>query len=517
MVENPVAMLQAILHWTGGQPFLTQKICQLVISVVEQADTSLLQISPHYDTLWIDEVVRAYMLDNWEIHDEPVHLRTIRDRLFWNENRTGRLLGIYQQLLRGQLVALDDSREQIELLLSGLVVRQSNHLAIKNLIYQHVFNLAWVNQQLNHLRPYAAAIDAWVASKRRDASKLLWGQSLLLAQQWAQNKSLSDLDYQFLAASQDAERQVIQQQLQAQQESERFFRQIAEAMPQIMWIIEPNGKLSYTNQQLNTFLGRTLSEVADWKRLDLIHPDDRSNNLAAWTHSLKTGEPYEVQLRIQDGSGNYRWFLNRAIPIRDINNQVIKWFGTSTDLDNLKRSEEVRRLQEVEKWLRQEQRASRLQKWLLGNISLAFVIASLLGLYAFSQHQEATLREIEGIANVSEAQFVSGNRLDAVVSAIKAHAKLSKLPNVPVKLATNIDLDLRRPTFQVVERNRLNGNEGKVRSVAISASGRLIAAAHQLGKITLWGDDGVLLKVLNGHKGEVFDVTFSPKGGFFRT
>lgn len=132
------------------------------------------------------------------------------DRLFWNENRTGRLLGIYQQLLQGEAVLLDDSREQIELLLSGLVVRQGNHLAIKNLIYQQVFSLEWVNQQLSRLRPYADAINGWITSGRSD-SQLLRGQTLLAAQQWAQDKSLSDLDYQFLAASHDAERQSIQQ------------------------------------------------------------------------------------------------------------------------------------------------------------------------------------------------------------------------------------------------------------------------------------------------------------------
>ncbi|GET37159.1 AAA-like domain-containing protein [Microseira wollei] len=93
VMEQPLATLEAILHWTGGQPFLTQKLCQLAIDAIAQAKTS--------PALQVDELVRAYVLDNWEAQDEPVHLRTIRDRLFWNENRTGRLLGIYQQLLQG--------------------------------------------------------------------------------------------------------------------------------------------------------------------------------------------------------------------------------------------------------------------------------------------------------------------------------------------------------------------------------------------------------------------------------
>lgn len=509
VMEQPIATLEAILHWTGGQPFLTQKLCQLAIDAIAQAETSRRKIPPGMEALWVDDLVRAYVLDNWEANDEPVHLRTIRDRLFWNENRTGRLLGIYQQLLQGEAVPLDDSREQIELLLVGLVVRQGDRLAIKNPIYQQVFHQEWVNRQLSRLRPYAPAIDGWVASGRQDASYLLRGQSLLDAQQWARDKSLSDLDYQFLAASQDAEPQSIQQQLEAQQESERFFRQLAEAVPQIVWIVEPDGTLSYTNQQGSTFAGRSLSEVSDWKRLDVVHPEDLPSSLAAWEHALETGEPYEVQLRIQDAQGNYRWFLNRAIPIHDASGQVIKWFGTSTDLDNLKREEEIRRLPEVEKRLQQEQRASRLQKWLLATVSMAFIIASGLGLYAFAQRRNATLRQIEAIANKSEALFASGNRLDAQVTAIKAQTSLYQMHQAPTELGTQVNRELRRAAFQVVERNRFNAEKGRVRGIAIGPDGQRIAAAYEKPVIILWGADGT---VLNTIPEKAREVVFSPDG-----
>ena len=530
VVEQHLATLQAILHWTGGQPFLTQKLCQLVIYVITSkggfSDNSdsltnklsaklvpiLLQIPPGMESFWVEELVKNHILENWEAHDEPVHLRTIRDRLFWNQNRTGRLLGIYQQLLHKEPVPLDDSREQMELLLSGLVVRQGNYLAIKNPIYQKVFDLNWVNQQLSNLRPYSDAINGWLASQRYDVSKLLRGQTLIEAQQWAQDKSLSDVDYQFLAASQDAERQLIEQQLAAQQESERFFRQLAEAVPQIVWIVEPDGSLSYINYSGSVFLGRSISEITDWKRLDIIHPEDRSQTFAAWENSLETGELYEMQLRMQDSEAKYRWFLNRAIPIRDSNGQIIKWFGTSTDLDNLKRAEEVKRLQEVEKRLVQEQRASRLQRWLLTSVSVAFVIASSLGVYAFAQQHQASLREVEAIANASQAQFASGNRLDALVTAMKATYRLKKLYPVPNQLVTQVNQELRRAVVQVVERNRLNGNQGSVYGIAISADGQRIASTYQKSTIILWKADGTLLNTLRGHQGAVTDVVFSHDG-----
>ncbi|XWK90513.1 MAG: AAA-like domain-containing protein [Phormidium sp.] len=527
VVEEPIATLKAILHWTGGQPFLTQKLCQLVIYVItnksEFSDDSdlltnklsaksgptLLHIPPGMEGFWLEELVKTHVLENWEAHDEPVHLRTIRDRLFWNQNRTGRLLGIYQQLLHKEPVPLDDSREQMELLLSGLVVRQGNYLAIKNPIYQKVFDLNWVNQQLSNLRPYSDAINGWLTSQRHDVSKLLRGQTLIEAQLWAQDKSLGDLDYQFLSASQEGERQLIEQELATQQESERFFRQLAEAVPQIVWIVEPDGSLSYINHSGNVFLGRSISEITDWKRLDVIHPEDRSQTLAAWKHSLETGEAYEVELRMQDGEGKYRWFLNRAIPIRDAQGEVIKWFGTSTDLDNLKRAEEFKRLQEVEKRLVQEQRASQLQRWLLTSVSLAFVIASSLGVYAFAQQRQASLREVEAIANASEAQFAAGNRLDALVTAIKASNLMRKLYPVNSELITKVNQELSRAAFQVVERNRLNAEQGRVRSIAISPDGQKIVATYQRPIIIVWGADG---KVLNTIKQQVRKMVFTPDG-----
>lgn len=91
------------------------------------------------------------------------------------------------------------------MLLSGLVEKHDGYLKIKNPIYRNVFNAEWVLRQLNNLRPYSQTFNAWVASGCRDESRLLRGQALKDTQNWAQGKSLSDLDYQFLAASQKCE------------------------------------------------------------------------------------------------------------------------------------------------------------------------------------------------------------------------------------------------------------------------------------------------------------------------
>jgi hypothetical protein len=147
-------------------------------------------------------------------------LRTIRDRILGNEQFAARLLGIYQQILQGVEVPADDSREQVELLLSGLVMKKQGFLKIKNRIYQEVFNLEWVGKKLAYLRPYYETFNAWIASNQKDESRLLRGQALIDAETWAHGKSLSNLDYRFLAASEELDRREMQQALEAERAKE---------------------------------------------------------------------------------------------------------------------------------------------------------------------------------------------------------------------------------------------------------------------------------------------------------
>jgi WD40 repeat protein len=198
---KPEAVLQAILNWTGGQPFLTQKLCQLVLASNDS-------ISEGEEASWIEQLVRSRVIENWESQDEPEHLRTIRDRLLPNrhrpleEKRGGRLLGLYQQILHQTSVGSDSSSEQIELRLSGLVVEQRGSLKVYNPICEAIFNQNWVEVNLANLRPYAEAISAWLASNRQDTSRLLRGQALQEAWHWEDQSSLSVEDKQFLRASQ---------------------------------------------------------------------------------------------------------------------------------------------------------------------------------------------------------------------------------------------------------------------------------------------------------------------------
>jgi hypothetical protein len=100
IVSQPSAVVRAILDWTNGQPFLTQKLCHLVMQAALEAPSGKLVLPPGTEPLWIDELVRSRILQHWESQDEPEHLKTIRDRLLFNEQRASRLLGFYQQILQ---------------------------------------------------------------------------------------------------------------------------------------------------------------------------------------------------------------------------------------------------------------------------------------------------------------------------------------------------------------------------------------------------------------------------------
>ncbi|MGI2902993.1 AAA-like domain-containing protein [Tolypothrix sp. VBCCA 56010] len=221
--SNPTALLQAVLDWTGGQPFLTQKICKLIFT----ADSPIPEDGV---AQWVEQLVQTKVIANWEAQDEPEHLKTIRDRILRGGGQlTGRILGLYQHLQQ-QEVADDNSLEYTQLRLSGLVVRREGKLKVYNHIYAVVFNQSWIAKALADLRPYAEALNAWVDSDYKDESRLLRGQALQNALAWATGKSLSNVDYQFLSASQKLDKREIEIALALKEEEGRILAQANETL-----------------------------------------------------------------------------------------------------------------------------------------------------------------------------------------------------------------------------------------------------------------------------------------------
>ncbi|MBY0530591.1 MAG: response regulator [Xanthobacteraceae bacterium] len=113
--------------------------------------------------------------------------------------------------------------------------------------------------------------------------------------------------------------------------SERKFRVVTNAMPQLVWSNRPDGTFDFYNEQCIEFAGTPPG--TDWK--ELLHPDDRERTRKAWEHSLKTGEPYEIEYRFRSKRGEYHWFLARALPVLNNEGKIERWFGTATDITEI--------------------------------------------------------------------------------------------------------------------------------------------------------------------------------------
>ena len=126
--------------------------------------------------------------------------------------------------------------------------------------------------------------------------------------------------------------------------NERYYRFLAEAIPQIIWTARPDGSLDYYNERWYEYTGMTLEETEGWGWQAVLHPDDVEFCVEHWKHCVETGEVYEIEYRFRRASDSqYRWHLGRALPLRDEGGEIIKWFGTSTDIDDRKRAEEQQR------------------------------------------------------------------------------------------------------------------------------------------------------------------------------
>lgn len=139
--SNPRKVLEEVLKWTGGQPFLTQKLCKMIA-------TSEAFIPTSGEAQWVKQLVQLRIIENWETQDEPQHLKTIRDRILRSKQGSERLLRLYEQILQQDEIVADDSPEQMELRLSGLVVKQNGKLKVSNRICERIFDLSWTNQAL---------------------------------------------------------------------------------------------------------------------------------------------------------------------------------------------------------------------------------------------------------------------------------------------------------------------------------------------------------------------------------
>ena len=220
------------------------------------------------------------------------------------------------------------------------------------------------------------------------------------------------------------------------------FTFVTDFMPQLVWSTEPDGYHDFYNQRWYNYTGLTYEEskAEGWSLV--LHPDDVAATTKVWQHSLETGAPYEVEYRFRRHDGEYRWFLGRALPMRDESGRIIKWFGTCTDIDDR------RKVADKLEFLVQ----SRTQELSMANQTLTRKNHELEQFAYIASHDlQEPLRKIQSFADLLKEEVLqegvppvylekivsSAQRMSSLIKAVLNYSRLSN----GTEALTKVDLN----------------------------------------------------------------------------
>ena len=311
------------------------------------------------------------------------------------------------------------------------------------------------------------------------------------------------------------ERRRVEQELKeakvaaAVREGAQRYSFLADTVPQIIWTARPDGGLDYYNKAWFDYTGLTLAQTKDWGWEAVLHPDDLQPCIERWTHSLTTGENYEIEYRFKRASdGAYRWHLGRALPMRDEQGQIVQWVGTCTDIDDAKRSKETLQAANDELGLRVMERtvelhaakeaaeaANRAKSEFLANMSheIRTPMNGVIGMTSLLLDTSLTEQQHE----FAETIQLSGEALLTIVNDI---LDFSKIEAGKLELET-VDIDLAHLMERTLE---------LLRGIAQSKGLELRASIDPDTPTELRGDGGRLRQVLINLVGNA--IKFTPHG-----
>src|SRR6195256_4342926 len=174
---------------------------------------------------------------------------------------------------------------------------------------------------------------------------------------------------------------------------EQNLRLLVDTIPGLVVTTTPAGEIEHLNRQVLEYFDKTPEELANWRTSDAIHPDDLPLTIAAFTRSIQTGEPYEVEHRLRRADGVYRWFHARGLALRDKEGSIVRWYYLLTDVDDRSRAEEA--LRKSEALLHEAQRLARTGSWSWDVLSGRVVSSpENARIYGFQQNEDSAAPEV---------------------------------------------------------------------------------------------------------------------------
>jgi len=191
----------------------------------------------------------------------------------------------------------------------------------------------------------------------------------------------------------------------ARQSESNHLQSIIDSIPSLIHTARPDGYLDYFNQHWLEYLGLPLEYVLGWKWTGVIHPEDVEAIVNRWRSSVATGEPFLLETRVRRADGKYRWMLHHKVAVRGEGGQIVKWYGSSIDIEDRKRAEEAR--QRTEFFLAEGQRLSHTGSWAFNPAGFDYWSSELFEIYGLDASGKApTVEEYLALVHPEDRESV---------------------------------------------------------------------------------------------------------------
>ena len=220
---------------------------------------------------------------------------------------------------------------------------------------------------------------------------------------------------------------------QALRDSEERFKQLAENIPQLAWMAEPDGGVSWYNQRWYNYTGTNFGQMRGWGWETVLHPEDLQRVQSLWRIALQKGELWQDTFPIRGKDGKYRWFLSRAFPIHDAAGKIIRWFGTNTDITELREAQRSLSRNKEELEILVAERTAKLQEMVqeLQHVSYSITHDMRAPLRAMNIFSEKMLEEETSISahgkDYLQRIITAGRRFDKLIQDALYYTKAVQL------------------------------------------------------------------------------------------